>query len=264
MRIRSIVPKFWESEDIERLDWDTRLLFIGLWSYVDDNGVGRDSEALIASALFPLSRDPLDTRARVSKGLQALSEGGQITRYTVDGVRVIYVVSWDKYQRVDHKGKDRYPRPTSEDFVSNDLVETPSRESRESLAPGEGEKGRRGEGLEPSSSPPSDDPEDPPSEVVLKLCDRLATHIERNTGKRPSVIKSWHKSARLLLERDGYPLAEVIRILDWSQQDTFWSGNILSMPKFREKYPQLKIKSRATQVNGRAGYGKAGERKALY
>ena len=64
MRIRSIKPEFWRSDDIDCLDWPTRLLFIGLWSYVDDNGVGRDRESDIAADLFSgdLSRDPRDTR----------------------------------------------------------------------------------------------------------------------------------------------------------------------------------------------------------
>ena len=45
MRIRSIKPEFWTSDDITALAVDDRLLFIGLWSYVDDNGVGRGHRA---------------------------------------------------------------------------------------------------------------------------------------------------------------------------------------------------------------------------
>ena len=53
MRIRTIKPEFWTSDDVAALDLDTRLLFIGLWSYVDDHGRGRDEEHLIIAALFP-------------------------------------------------------------------------------------------------------------------------------------------------------------------------------------------------------------------
>ena len=55
MRIRSIRPEFWTSEDITSLSWEQRLIYIGLWSYVDDNGVGRDNPKLIAADLFPLT-----------------------------------------------------------------------------------------------------------------------------------------------------------------------------------------------------------------
>ena len=49
MRIRSIKPEFWTSDDIADLTIEDRLLFIGLWSYVDDNGVGIDKEHLVVS-----------------------------------------------------------------------------------------------------------------------------------------------------------------------------------------------------------------------
>jgi hypothetical protein len=75
MRIRSIKPEFWTSEDIAALDWDARLIFIGLWSYVDDNGVGRDVEKLILADLFPLEDDPRDTLARLSRGPERLRTG---------------------------------------------------------------------------------------------------------------------------------------------------------------------------------------------
>ena len=52
MRIRTIKPEFWRSDDIASLSWDARLVFIGLWSYVDDNGVGRDSLPSIVGDLF--------------------------------------------------------------------------------------------------------------------------------------------------------------------------------------------------------------------
>src|SRR3954453_4559505 len=85
MRIRSIKPEFWRSGDITSLPVEDRLLFIGLWSYFDDNGVGRDDEALILADLFPHDwlEDPRETLARVSRGLQNLFDRGLVTRYSV-------------------------------------------------------------------------------------------------------------------------------------------------------------------------------------
>lgn len=128
------------------MSWETRLLFIGLWSYVDDNGVGRDVDSLIASNLFPfdLSRDSRECLARVANGLQSLSDGGQIVRYFVDQKPLLFIKGWDEYQKVDRPNKERYPRPTSTNAKIRDTLATPSRDSRDTLAPGEGEKGRRG------------------------------------------------------------------------------------------------------------------------
>lgn len=146
MRIRSIKPDFWRSEDISSLEIADRLLFIGLWSYVDDNGVGQDRVSLIAADLFAddLSRDPRDTLARVTDGLQRLSEAGRIVRYTVDGRDYIAVTNWKKHQRIDKPNKPRFPEPTSENVTVRDTLATPSRDTRDTLAPGTGEQGNRG------------------------------------------------------------------------------------------------------------------------
>lgn len=144
MRIRSIKPEFWTSEDVAALTWPTRLLFIGLWSYVDDNGVGRDNPKLIKADLFPLEDDPRETLATVSRGLQELSEGGQITRYTVARKDFLCINAWSSHQRIDKPNKARYPDLTCENVVIRESVATSSRESREIPAPGAGEQGNRG------------------------------------------------------------------------------------------------------------------------
>ncbi len=139
MRIRSIKPEFWRSDDISALDRDDRLLFIGLWSYVDDNGVGRDKLADIAADLFAhdLEQDPRETFARVSRGLLNLAERGLITRYSAVGGGYLCVTGWTEHQRIDKPGKPRYPGP-------EEAFATSSRDSRETLAPGTGEQGNRG------------------------------------------------------------------------------------------------------------------------
>jgi hypothetical protein len=199
MRIRAIKPEFWRSDDIDRLDWHTRLLFIGLWSYVDDNGVGRDRESDIdrldwhtrllfiglwsyvddngvgrdresdiAADLFSsdLSRDPRDTLARVADGLQQLSAGGQITRYTVAGKAFLYVIAWENHQKIDRPAKARYPLPDKADppetkgssDSSRDHRETVanvSRDRRETPSTGTGEQGNRGTGEQQQKTPSS-------------------------------------------------------------------------------------------------------------
>lgn len=146
MRIRSIKPEFWRSADIADLTVEDRLLFIGLWSYVDDNGVGRDVTAIIAADLFAfdLSRDSRDTLARVERGLANLSEAGRIIRYEVDGYQYLEIVNWRKHQRIDKPNKPRFPHADAEQAAIRDNLATPSRIIRETPAPGTGEQGNRG------------------------------------------------------------------------------------------------------------------------
>lgn len=110
-RIRSIKPEFFTSETLARIPLSARLTFIGLWTYVDDNGVGVDNERLIGAALYPLDDDPLESLRRVSEDLRQLSAVGVITRYEVAGRRYLYVTNWDEHQKVSHPGKPRYPLP---------------------------------------------------------------------------------------------------------------------------------------------------------
>lgn len=158
MRIRSLHPSWWTDELITTWDWPTRLVHLGIMSYVDDNGVGRNNAKLIAAAVFPLEDDPRDTLARLSRALQTLSDDGAIVCYEADGVQLFYIVNFHKWQRIDRPGKARYPAPdeplTCENVktggkttvTADPSFATPSRHSRETLAPGVGEKGSRGEG----------------------------------------------------------------------------------------------------------------------
>lgn len=75
-----------------------------------------------------------------------------------------------------------------------------------------------------------------------RLCSLLAGLVEANGAKRPAITRAWLDAARLLLERDERPLEEAERLIRWCQADGFWRANILSLPKFGEKYDQLRLK----------------------
>jgi hypothetical protein len=156
VRIRSIKPEFWRSEDVKRLPREIRLLFIGLWQYVDDNGVGIDDYRQIASDLFPIEDDPVEVREYVRDGLATLSrlcrEGSTvplIARYEIDGKRYLAITGW-KHQRVDKPAVPRYPSPPDGWNSGNpdppDGVAESSRDSRDTLVPVTGEQGNRGTG----------------------------------------------------------------------------------------------------------------------
>jgi len=157
MRIRTIKPSFWRSDDITGLPMDLRLLFIGLWSYVDDNGVGLDDYRQITADLFALEEDQTATRKYVRDGLAILSRGLLIYRYKIENGSYIFVVAWDRHQRVDRPNKARYPRPP-EGFdpstsgndqnpdQASDQVATVSRQARETPPSVVRKRGRGEEG----------------------------------------------------------------------------------------------------------------------
>lgn len=75
---------------------------------------------------------------------------------------------------------------------------------------------------------------------VDRLCAHLADRIAEDGSKRPSITKSWLDAARLMLDKDQRPEHEIHAAIDWCQDHHFWRTNILSMPKLREKFDQLR------------------------
>jgi hypothetical protein len=168
-RIRSIKPDFFQSEKIAALPLSARILFVGMWTHADDNGVMVDNEKLINAAVWPLEDDPLETLRRTREDLRRLSSVHLIARYVTENRNLIFIAGWDEHQRVSHPGKERYPRPTAEQIKAatcgngdapqslarvsggsrEDLVKPP-----ETLVPEQG-AGSREQGREKTSSPAS-------------------------------------------------------------------------------------------------------------
>jgi hypothetical protein len=162
-RIRSIKPDFFTSETIAALPLSARLTFIGLWTYVDDNGVGIDNELLITAAVWPLERDNLETLARTREDLASLSGTGLVARYQDSRKSYLYITSWDEHQKVDHPRKPRYPRPAqvgnvvalnSRNGNVDQNLATDSRQTREDLDPEQG-SGIRDQGSGNPPKPPT-------------------------------------------------------------------------------------------------------------
>lgn len=196
MRIRSIKPEFCRSEDIEQLSWEDRFLFTQLWMYVDDNGVGIDRVHLIAADLFAgdlardIERGSRETLAKVSGGLQRLSEAGLVTRYEVENRSYIYITNWSKHQRIDKPAKPRYPLPTCENATIRDTLATPSRHSRETPAPGTEEQRNRGTGNKPPN-PLEGEAGDTTSAAFQTFWDTY-----RKKVGRPAAVRAWRRATK--------------------------------------------------------------------
>lgn len=133
-RIRSLKPEFWTDEKLAPLDPTTRLVFLGLISHADDAGRLVDSVKLLDGLIFPATddscREALDTLARLSR----------VSRYaSASGQALIQITNWTKHQKVDHPSAYNLPaqsKTAKADKPATDAVlATPSRESRETLAP---------------------------------------------------------------------------------------------------------------------------------
>lgn len=232
MRIRTIKPEFWASEDIARLSWSARLLFIGLWSYVDDNGVGRDNERLIIAELFPLEDDPRETLASVSRDLQTLAAGNLIVRYTVESRSYLAVVTWNEHQRIDRPNRGRYPCAPPLTCTSRDPRETlatVSRRSRAICAPGTEEQ--RNRGTEESSltrarlTPTADTQTAKTRRATPAPEDLTITESMRDWGRQHAPLIDGTKQTRQFLDHHR---AKGSVFKDWTAAWRTWMGNAQS------------------------------------
>jgi hypothetical protein len=262
-RIRSIKPEFFTSLTIADLPLSARLTFIGLWTYVDDNGVGPADPRLIRAAIWPLEEAP-DILQRTREDLQRLQEAHLITLYEASGRPLVYVNSWTEHQKVSHPRKPRFLTPhevpqapdqgksdSPEDFRS-----TP--EDRQSPpeddAPEQGAGSReQGKGIEAISEAAASDAT-PPRPDVERVCEHLAAVIEKGGGKKQRISKTWRNDVRLLLDVDGVTPEQAIAAIDWAHADDFWNAHILSPGKLRAKYETLRRQA-ASQQRKRAPQG---------
>ncbi|MBQ0827660.1 hypothetical protein [Streptomyces tagetis] len=100
-------------------------------------------------------------------------------------------------------------------------------------------------GERPGSEIPDDTPE---REDIEQVCLALADAVEANGSRRPNITKTWRREARLLMDKDGRTVDQVLTAIAWCQADPFWRANVLSLPKLREKYDQLRLAAQRQQV----------------
>ena len=256
-RIRSIKPEFFTSESIGALSLHARLTFAGLWTYVDDRGRAKDNPRVIRGQLWPNDEETVSS-IDVARFIDELVEHGMVCRYKHGGKDYLHVINMRKHQSINKPSASKLPEcsahangtdSTPPGTLPDDSENTPGTLPEHSRGERNREQGtgKGKEGKEPSSetAPP---PADPPPllddrEDVERICTHLADRIESNGSRRPNVTAKWRAAARLMLDRDGRTETDVHAAIDWCQNHEFWRGNVLSLPKLRDKYDQLRLQA---------------------
>ena len=97
-RIRSVKPEFWTSEQTMSMSRDARLLFVGMWTFCDDNGIHPASALSLKAEVLP--GDVL-TADEVMTFVDEMIEQGLVEEYEVDGRLFWRVTGWHRHQRID-------------------------------------------------------------------------------------------------------------------------------------------------------------------
>lgn len=121
-RARNIKPGFFKNEVLAEMPFETRLLFIGLWTLADREGRMEDRPKRIRAEIFALDMIDIDPM------LDRLRDDKFIVRYEVDGVRYIQVANFTKHQMPHHKEvASVIPAPPGCDQITRHPYDVPAK-----------------------------------------------------------------------------------------------------------------------------------------
>lgn len=244
-------PDFFTDEDLAEHPFWVRVLFEGLWCQADREGRLEDRPKKLKAVIFPY--DSLE----IEEGLQFLTQKKKhsprhepfIVRYEVEGNRYIQIINFEKHQSPQTTEQpSKIPACANAGTVveqfKNGLGEVPklSQPNTKTLNP-------KPLNLKPNKM---SDPED--ERLVQLLIElMLKNNPESSTIKRltPAARLGWLDACRLMREKDNKAALEIEAVIRFSQEDTFWKTNILSMTKLRDQWDQLWLKAKN---RGGSGY----------
>ncbi len=106
-RIRSIKTEFWTSEQIVSCTITARLLFIGMWTFCDDNGIHPASVTRLKLQVFPA--DSI-SNSELQNLIDELVRADLLIEYQAGINRYWQVTGWAKHQRIE-KPTFKHPTP---------------------------------------------------------------------------------------------------------------------------------------------------------
>jgi hypothetical protein len=84
--------------------------------------------------------------------------------------------------------------------------------------------------------------------IYFQLANRLYEKIlENNSQHKKPNLQKWADDIRLMMDRDHRTKDQIVYLIDWCQNDSFWKVNILSPSKLRDKFDQLALKVKSLQ-----------------
>lgn len=250
-RIRSIKPEFPQSETIGKLSRDARLLFVQLWTVVDDAGRTRAASRMLASLLYPYDDD---ARTLIDGWLDELEQRQCVRRYVVDGTHYLEIINWLKHQKIDRPSKSRLP--------SFDEGSPKAREPSRAFA---ADLGPRTLDLGPSEANASgaDAPPDYRAELFKTGLDKLARMTGKTPGSCRGLVGKWLKqlddeAIHVIAAIDDADTERIVDPVPWIEaqlrskfkQDQRHAPNFKPSNKFAAALEQLGRSVEADQSEG--------------
>ncbi len=104
-RIRSIKPDYWTDEKIVTMSPLARLLFIGMWNFVDDYGRAEYSPLRLKMQILPADSADIQELIGEIRGKKLIDV------YEVDNKEYFVVCGFAKHQKIDKRVVSKIPEP---------------------------------------------------------------------------------------------------------------------------------------------------------
>lgn len=184
-RIRTIKPEFWGSPDTASASPRARLLYIAMWSWADDYGVGQWTERELLAFAFPHDLDL--TAAEFPTLVKEVADAFGTEFYINRGRRYYRIPAWDEHQRTERRAKCKHPLPDDPDSASDQAICSVKESVGSSAAvvgssvagKGTGEQGNRGKGTGEQSAPAA----------LESMFDDAYSHWPKKTERKKSLEK---------------------------------------------------------------------------
>ena len=220
---RIIKESICTSNEIETLTPEQEILFYRIIVNCDDYGRMDARLPILRAKCFPLRIDKIKDKD-IQGWLDALIKQGLIYIYAVDGKQYLQMTTWEKHQQVRAK-RSKFPAPDNGVITSD--INGNQMQSDVPENPIQSESKR--------SSKVFDD-----DSLEMRMAKYMAKRIkETYPGAKPPDLNKWCQTFNRLMRLDGRTPKEIGQVMEWVYQDDFWSTNIRSPDKLREKWDTL-------------------------
>jgi hypothetical protein len=184
----------------------------------------------------------------------ALAKEELIQIYKSDNKLCLQMVTWAKHQQIRAK-KSKYPSPNGTGLITIENI------YNQLLADANGNQLLADANNSPRNPIQSNPIRNPiqsntthqtiPSEIGTKLAGKLRDLILLNNpkGKTPKDLTVWARDIDRMIKLDNRTELEIINVMEFSQRDSFWKTNILSVGKLRQQFDQLYLKSKTIKIS---------------
>lgn len=96
-KIRALKPEFWANDELAELSMGTRLFYMGLWNFADDNGVFEWREKKLKVQIFPYDS------VSVPEFLKSLIKSNLVIHFDHEGKKYGLLMNFSKHQKPDKR-----------------------------------------------------------------------------------------------------------------------------------------------------------------